>query len=510
MHTDENVTPLLRMQGINKSFPGVRALSGVDFELKAGEVHALMGENGAGKSTLIKILAGAYTADSGSILLDGSPVLPASPLGALRLGIGAVHQEVDLLPYLTVAENIFIGRQPRRLGRIDWKRINARASELLRSLGIEIDVAIPLGAYPAAIRQMVSVARVTGLGCRVLIMDEPTSSLDETEVAQLFQVIRRLKATGVGIVFITHFLDQVYEIADRITVLHNGQKVGVFETASLEKLDLVAHMLGRSRDEVESLMIRHAPREARPDAPAYLKAEGLGRGADLRPCDIEIREGEVLGLAGLLGSGRTELARLLFGVDRPTSGRISIRGQKVGKMSPGVAIKHGVGFSPEDRRSEGIIPDLSLRENIVLAIQRRLSRLGIVSRRRQEEIAEKYVRELGIAAASLEQPVGTLSGGNQQKAILARWLAAEPRLLILDEPTRGIDVGAKAEVENLIQSMAGRGMGVLFISSALEEVVRGSHRVAVMRDRAMVRELVGEQITEKTVMSTIAGDKPDV
>lgn len=498
--------PLLEMKGIGKSFPGVKALDGVNFDLVPGEVHALMGENGAGKTTLIKILAGAYTPDSGSILLDGREAAPQSPLHAMSLGIGAIHQELDLLPYLSAAENIFIGRQPRRLGRIDWKRINLRAAELLRTLGVDIDVTAPLGTYPAAVRQMVSIARATDLDCRILIMDEPTSSLDRRETEQLFQVMRKLKARGAGIVFITHFLDQVFEVSDRITVLRNGEKVGTFRTQELSRLDLVCHMLGRTKQDVESLLVHHS-REARESAKApYLAAEGLGRGSELQPCDIELKEGEVLGLAGLLGSGRTELARLLFGVDKPTSGRLRVAGKDVRRLTPRRAVRLGVGFSPEDRRSEGIIPELSVLDNIVLAIQGRLARMGVVSRRRQEEAAAKLVSRLGISAANLDQPAGTLSGGNQQKVVLARWLAAQPRLLILDEPTRGIDVGAKAEIEALIGSLADDGTGVMFISSALEEVVRLSDRIAVMRDRAKVAELLGGEITEQSVMKAIAGD----
>lgn len=500
----DHSAPLIKMKGIGKTFPGVRALSQVDFALLRGEVHAIMGENGAGKSTLIKILTGAYTPDSGTILLDGRPIAPTTPLDALRLGIGAIHQEVDLLPYLSVAENIFIGRQPRKLGRIDWKQINGRATQLMQALGIDIDVTLPLASFPAAIRQMVSIARATDTECRVLVMDEPTSSLDQSEVEQLFQVIRRLKSGGVGIVFITHFLDQVYEIADRITVLRNGESAGEFATASLDKLDLVAHMLGRSRENAEMLLSQHAAQTPRSGTRTYFSASGLGRANSIRPCDIEIKEGEVMGLAGLLGSGRTELARILFGIDQPTSGRLAIDGTVIGKMSPRLAISLGMGFSPEDRRTEGIVPDLSLRENIVLAVQRRMSKLGLVSRKKQQAVAARYVDQLGISAASLDQPVRNLSGGNQQKVILARWLALEPRLLILDEPTRGIDVGAKSEIENLIQSLSDDGMGVLFISSALEEVVRRSHRVAVMRDRAKVAELSGDQINEQAIMETIA------
>jgi simple sugar transport system ATP-binding protein len=501
-----DTAPLLEMRSISKTFPGVRALADVDFSVKPGEVHAIMGENGAGKSTLIKVLTGVYPPDSGEILLEGRHFSPSSPRDAQEKGISAIHQEVDLLPYLSVAENIFIGRQPMKAGRIDWREVNLHASEIMRRLGVEIDVTMPLGSYPVAIRQMVSIARAVDMSCRILVMDEPTSSLDESEVAQLFEVVRRLKAEGVGIIFITHFLDQLYEISDRVTVLRNGRQVGVFETKSLPKLDLVAHMLGKEIEDVEELL-RQKPSQRETEAgTVFLSAHDLGRKGSVKPFDLEIRDGEVLGLAGLLGSGRTEVARLLFGIDKPTSGHISICGRRIGRLSPKTAIGHGIGFSPEDRRTEGIIPDLSVRENIVLAIQKRISRFGLVSRRKQEEIAGKYVEALNIATPSLDQPVRNLSGGNQQKVILARWLASQPRLLILDEPTRGIDVGAKAEVEALIESLSKDGVAILFISSELEEVVRRSHRIIVLRDRAKVAELDGATADVQTIMSIIAGE----
>ncbi len=502
-------TPLLEMRGIGKSFPGVKALAGVDFELRPGEVHAVMGENGAGKTTLIKIIAGVYTPDSGTVRIDGAAVNIRSPRHAMSLGIAAIHQELDLLPYLSAAENIFIGRQPLKFGRIDWKAINLRAAQLLHALGVNIDVTAPLGSYSAAVRQMVSIARATDLDCRILIMDEPTSSLDRRETAELFEVIEKLTARGVAIVFITHFLDQVFQVADRITVLRNGEKVGTFDAQDLSRLDLVSYMLGRSKRDVGTLLGRKATRSSTGDKKPFMSAVGLGRSGSLHPCDVELREGEVLGLAGLLGSGRTELARLLFGADKPTSGQIRVRERSYRRLTPRRAVMLGIGFSPEDRRSEGIIPDLSVLDNILLVIQRRLARLGIVSRRKQAEVAAEYVCRLSITVSDLDQPAGELSGGNQQKVVLARWLAAHPDMLILDEPTRGIDVGAKAEIEELIRSLADEGVGMVFVSSALEEVVRLSDRVAVMRDRSKVLELRGDEISEQAVMEAIAEGSAD-
>lgn len=502
--TMENSPYLLQMNSISKSFPGVRALTGVDFEVRPGEVHALMGENGAGKSTLIKILTGVYPLDAGRITFCGNKFSPASPKEVQQAGISAIHQEVDMLPYLSVAENIFIGRQPRKFGRIDWRLINSRASQVMLSLDIDIDVTFPLGSYPVAIRQMVSIARAVDMSCKVLVMDEPTSSLDESEVRQLFDVVRRLQTQGVGIVFITHFLDQVFEISDRITVLRNGQKVGVFETRSLSKLELVGHMLGKQPEEVAVLFSQKSSESAQSGTQTLLSAENLGRLGTIKPLSIEIKRGEVFGLAGLLGSGRTELARLLFGIDKPTSGSITIDGCRVSRLSPREAIKQGIGFSPEDRRTEGIIPDLSVRENIILAIHKRIARFGLTSRKKQQTIADKYVQALGIVTPNTEQPVKHLSGGNQQKVILARWLASQPRLLILDEPTRGVDVGAKAEIESLIESLSKQGMSILFISSELEEVVRRCDRVAVLRDREKIAELTGESINETTIINLVA------
>lgn len=492
------------MQDISKAFDNLKVLSNVDFSVKSGEVHALMGQNGAGKSTLIKILTGVYQKDSGEIVVNGKQLNPLSPRDALDAGISAIHQEVAMLPYLSVAENIFIGRQPVKGVRIDWREINKQASEIMRNLGIPIDVTIPLGHYPLAIRQMVSIARAIDCSCDILVMDEPTSSLDQKEVGQLFDVIRRLREQGKSVVFITHFLDQVYEICDRITVLRNGEQVGVFETGTLTKLDLVSHMLGRKAEDVSRLFQQKQADHAIQTNKPILQAQNLGKKGSISPFDLEIRESEVLGLAGLLGSGRTETARLLFGIDKPDSGKITMNGKVIPRMTPKTAIANGIGFSPEDRRTEGIIPDLSVRENIIIAMLPKISPLGMVSYKVQQEIAERFVRMLNISASDIEQPVKHLSGGNQQKVILARWLAANLNLLILDEPTRGIDIGAKSEIESLIESLSEEGKSVLFISSELDEVIRRSHRVAVLKDRKKVAEVSGEQIDEHVIMNLMA------
>jgi len=496
--------PILEMRGITKRFPGVTALDGVDFSMRRGEVHALMGENGAGKSTLIKVLTGVYPRDAGEIVLAGEPFSPRTPVEAQARGISTIYQEAGLIPYLSVAENISLGRQPRRWGRIHWRAIHARADQLLRTFGLSIDVDRPLVSYPVAIQQMVAIARAVDVSARLLVMDEPTSSLDESEVAKLFDTIRRLRAGGVSVLFITHFLDQVYEISDRMTVLRNGRLVGAFETARLPRLELIGHMLGQDPAAVAAFEHeRHAHRGGGAGE-LRLEARGLGREGAIEPLDLEVRAGEVVGLAGLLGSGRTEVARLLFGVDRATSGEIRVDGEPVILRSPRQAVRLGIGLCPEDRKTDGLIAELSVRENIVLAVQRRLSRLGVVSRREQAAIAERFIELLGIAASSPEQPAGTLSGGNQQKVVLARWLATEPRVLILDEPTRGIDVGAKAEIERLVERLSREGMALVFISSELDEVVRRSHRVVVLRDRRKVAELAGDEIDEQTIMHAIA------
>ena len=496
-------TPILAMRGIGKSFPGVKALAGVDFTLRKGEVHALMGENGAGKSTLIKLLTGVYERDQGQIIFDGREINPHSPLEAQHLGISTVYQEINLIPTLSVAENIFLGRQPMKGGAIDWAKIKEGAEKALARLNIHLDVRQQLSAYSIAIQQMVAIGRAVDISAKVLILDEPTSSLDTQEVSQLFAVMRKLKAEGMGIIFVTHFLDQVYEISDRITVLRNGQLVGEFETASLPRMELVAKMMGKVLDNLEQKTARASVHD-RNKKKTFIKIHGLGKKGSIEPFDLSFNAGEVYGLAGLLGSGRTEIARLLFGIDKADNGQISIEDQETAITSPQKAIASGFAFCPEDRKNSGIIEELTVRENIILALQARKGWLNTISRKTQDEIANNYIRTLNIATPTANQKIKNLSGGNQQKAIVARWLAANPRFLILDEPTRGIDVGAKAEIQKLILSLSQEGMSILFISSELTEVVRCAERVAVLRDRVKIAELIGEQINEHAIMKTIA------
>ncbi|MBI2927061.1 MAG: sugar ABC transporter ATP-binding protein [Verrucomicrobia bacterium] len=498
-------TPPICVRALSKSFPGVRALDAVDFTLRRGEIHTLMGENGAGKSTLIKVITGVYPANSGKILFEGRAIQPRSPAEAQQLGISTVYQEVNLVPFLSVAENVFLGRQPTKFGRIDWKRINARAAASLKQLDIEIDVTQPLNSYSIAVQQMVAIARALDIEAKVLVLDEPTSSLDATEVRHLFAVMRKLKAQGLGIIFVSHFLDQVYEISDRFTVLRNGKLVGEYETAKLPRLELIAKMIGKDLAAVEEMTRHHGAAPVAGGHKPLLNASGLGRRGSIEPLDLTIHTGEVVGLAGLLGSGRTETARLLFGIDRAETGELEVDGEAAIFASPRAAIARRLGFCPEDRKTQAIIPDLSVRENLVLALQASKGWLRKLSAAQQHELATNYIKALNIATPDAERPIKFLSGGNQQKAILARWLAAQPRLLILDEPTRGIDVGAKAEIEKLIARLCADGMAILFISSELEEVVRSSHRVVVLRDRKKVGELSGEQIGLDEILKTIAG-----
>jgi len=499
------MTPLLSMHRIDKAFPGVQALEGVDFELAPGEIHALVGENGAGKSTLIKVLTGVEHPDQGTIELDGQDVLVRSPQHAQSLGISTVYQEVNLCPNLSVAENILIGREPRTWGRINHPAMDRRARELLRGLDIDVDVSQPLGSYSVAIQQMAAIARALEIAsARVLILDEPTSSLDAHETDQLFRVMRKLRSEGRSIVFITHFLDQVYAVADRITVLRNGRLVGTYPTAGLPRLDLIAKMLGRNLTELDDMTrikLASKPDEA---GEVRLVAQQLGRDGSIEPFDLELRAGEVVGLAGLLGSGRTELASLLFGIEKPDTGTLTIEGTAVTSYSPLASIGRGVALCPEDRKAEGIVEDLTVRENIVLAVQAGRGWRRHLSLAEQYEIADRYIELLRIATPSPDQPVRTLSGGNQQKVILARWLATNPQVLILDEPTRGIDIGAKAEVQRLVLALAEEGRSCIFISSELEEVLRTSHRIVVLRDQAKVNEFDGE-VDEHRLMQAIAG-----
>ena len=497
-------SPLLEIVGLSKSFPGVKALDAVDLTVQAGEIHGLMGENGAGKSTLIKVLTGVFARDTGVTQLSGQIVEPNSPREAEGLGISTVYQEVNLIPHLSVAENICLGRQPTWFGAIRWGAIAKRARAALARLDLKLDVNRQLSSYSIAIQQMVAIARALDISARLLILDEPTSSLDKTEVEELFKKLRKLREDGLGIIFITHFLDQVYEITDSITVLRNGRRVGCFATKELPRIKLVSHMIGKAVQQVEALEHKRASTATiRSDAP-MLEALGLGKKGSIHPLELDIRPGEVVGLAGLLGSGRTETARLLFGVDRPDQGAIRVNQKTVRFKSPRTAIRYGIALTPEDRKVAGIIPNLTIRENIVLALQASRGSWRRLSLSEQEKLADRFIQSLDIKTPNREQIVRNLSGGNQQKVLLARWLATEPKLFILDEPTRGIDVGAKAEIERLIQSLRQDGLSVLFISSELEEVVRQSQRVIVLRDRRKVGELTEGGISEETIMQSIA------
>ncbi|MBB5941123.1 sugar ABC transporter ATP-binding protein [Xanthomonas sp. 3307] len=496
---------VLEAQGLSKAYAGVAALEDVALRLRGGEIHALMGQNGAGKSTLIKLLTGVTAADAGRIVLDGAVVAPASPQQAQRLGISTVYQEVNLCPNLSVAENLFAGRYPLRgwPRRIDWRRVERDAEAALQRLGIAIDVRRALGTYPVAVQQMVAIARAVSVSARVLILDEPTSSLDEGEVAELFRVMRALREAGMAILFVTHFLDQVYAVADRISVLRNGRLVGEDTPDALPAPQLVAAMVGRALDPASAAAA--AVRAAAPeDAAPLLQAQGLGRRGQLHPTDLQLRRGEVLGLAGLLGAGRTELARLLFGLDRADRGRVSIDGRDVALRGPPDAIAHGLALCPEERKTEGIVAELSVRENIVLALQARMGLRRFLAPAEQVRIAQGYVDVLGIKTASLDTPVGLLSGGNQQKVVLARWLATRPRLLILDEPTRGIDIAAKQDIMTRILALAREGMAVLFISAEVAELARIADRIAVLRERRLVGELPGG-CGERAIFDLIAG-----
>lgn len=501
-----DIHEILCTRGITKSFPGVLALENVDFTLRTGEIHALMGENGAGKSTLIKIITGVEHPDSGYVEFDSKRVNVKSPLHAQQIGISTVYQEVNLCTNISVAENIMLGHEPRRFGTILRSKMNQKASEAIRKLGIDIDVSRPLGNYSVAIQQMVAICRALEVAsAKVLILDEPTSSLDINETNELFDVMRRLKSRGIGIIFITHFLDQVYQIADRITVLRNGGYVGTYETASLPRVELIAKMLGRSISDLDEMSKGRQKREDVEKGECVLHAQGLGREGMIEAVDMELHTGEVVGVAGLLGSGRTELVNLIFGVESPNMGALMINGKKVDRYSPLDSIVRGVSLCPENRKEQGIVGDLTIRENIILALQARYGWFRHLSVAKQYEIAEKYIQLLGIVTPSPDQLVKNLSGGNQQKVILARWLATNPQVLILDEPTRGIDVGAKAEIQRLVLDLSDEGKSCIFISSELEEVLRTSHRVMVLRDRKKAAEYPGD-VDDQTIIQTMAGN----
>lgn len=499
---------VLSMKDISKIFPGVKALQHVDFKLRKGEIHALMGENGAGKSTLIKVLTGVHSLDGGEIRMEGfsEAIVNKSPQDAQNHGISTVYQEVNLCPNLSVAENLFIGREPKKFGFIDWRTMNKKATELLKDLDIDANATDKLEECSLAKQQMIAIARAVDMKCQVLILDEPTSSLDDEEVEKLFVLMRRLKKEGVGIIFVTHFLEQVYAVCDRITVLRNGELVGEYETADLPRVELVAKMMGKDFDDLADIKGAHKALEK---FEPIVEAKGLGRRGSIRPFDFTMNKGEVVGLTGLLGSGRSELVRAIYGADKPDSGEVLVKGKPVKINAPIDAMRLGMAYLPEDRKKDGILADLSVRENIIIALQAKKGMFHPMSRKEMEEAADKYIKMLQIKTASRETPIKSLSGGNQQKVIIGRWLLTNPDYLILDEPTRGIDIGTKTEIQKLVLDLADQGMAVTFISSEVEEMLRTCSRMGVLRDGKKVGEITGEDLSQEGIMKAIAGGGSD-
>ncbi len=497
---------LLSMKNISMTFPGVKALQNVDFTLCQGEIHALMGENGAGKSTLIKVLTGVHTRDAGEIFLNGKEINNHSPEEAQMNGISTVFQEVNLCTNISVAENIFAGHEPRtKFFAVDWKRMNNEARALLVKVGLEnIDVTRALGEYSVAVQQMVAIARAINFDCKVLILDEPTSSLDDHEVEKLFKVMKELRAEGKGIIFVTHFLEQVYAVCDKITVLRNGELEGMYEIKDLPRLKLVQAMLGHEVAELDTLHSNNDILDKK-DVPQILKAVALGHDGTIKPFDVTIRKGEVIGLTGLLGSGRSELARVLYGADKADHGNLTFNGKELNAKAPIDSIKNGMAYLPEDRKAESIIADLTIRENMMIALQAKTGVFKLLPMKTQMELTNKYISALNIKTPSSETLIKQLSGGNQQKVIIGRWLVTHPEFLILDEPTRGIDVGTKTEIQKLVIKLAQEGMTVMFISSEIDEMLRTVNRLCVLRDGSKVGELENRSLTQEDVMAAIAG-----
>ncbi|MGL4238376.1 sugar ABC transporter ATP-binding protein [Tabrizicola sp.] len=499
--------PLLTMQRISKQFGGTAALTDASLEIAPGEVHALIGQNGAGKSTMIKILTGYHRKDAGEINFAGRPFEATSPKAAQAAGISTIYQEINLVPMRSVTENICLGREKRRFGFLDWPAMRREAQGLLQRFGIDLDPDRPLADYATATQQMVAIARAIGFDVRLVIMDEPTSSLDSREVELLFGVIRQLKAEGISVVFVSHKLDELYEVCDRVTIMRDGRTVQTGALSGLTKLGLVSTMLGRDVARRDG----HATGFGLPANPApgetLFDAQGLSDGAAVRDVSLSVRKGEIAALAGLLGAGRTETARMVFGARRAASGNMTLEGRSFSPAKPVDAIAEGIGFCTEDRKTEGIVPDMSIAENMMLALMPRLSRMGVVDRAAQEALVARFISQLGIKCTGPDQRIRELSGGNQQKVLLGRWLAMDPRLLILDEPTRGIDVGAKDEIQRMIRELADKGLAVLMISSELEEVVEGADRVFVLRDGISVADLTRGEASENAVMAAMAEGK---
>ncbi|MFT3987644.1 sugar ABC transporter ATP-binding protein [Aestuariivirga sp.] len=497
--------PLLAMDRISKSFGGMPALIEASLVVQPAEVMGLIGQNGAGKSTMIKILNGAYQKDSGTITFAGAPWNARSPQQAQRHGISTIFQEINLIHLRSVAENIYLGREIKKAGGfLDWHKMNQGAATLLKRFDVEIDVSAPLGNYSTAIQQMVAIARALSFDARLVIMDEPTSSLDEAEVEILLRTIRQLKADGVAVIYVSHKLDELYEICDRVTVMRDGRTVAVAAMKDMTKLQLVAAMLGRDLAEVRASGATAFTDEHGKIGNTLLEAAHLAEGRRVRDVSLSVKTGEIVGLAGLLGSGRTEAARLIFAADRKTGGTVKMAGAKEHFHTPPDAIEAGIGLCTEDRKLQGIIPEMSVGDNLTMALMPALARSGIVNEQRQREVVLRFIKELGIKCSGPDQRIRELSGGNQQKVLLARWICMNPRLLILDEPTRGIDVGAKAEIQSLIRRLANQGLGVLMISSELEEIIEGADRVFVLRDGRSVAELPKDRISEANVMHAMA------
>ena len=498
---------LLNMSGIDKAFAGVSALSGASLDIAPGEVHALIGQNGAGKSTLIKILTGVYRRDGGVVHFNGVESVLNSPREAQAAGIATIYQELNLVPLRSVTENVMMGYEPKRFGVfINWKEAHRRTRDILSRFGIDIDVRAPLGSYSTAIQQLVAIARAVSLDARLVIMDEPTSSLDASEVEVLFGVVKGLREAGVSVLYVSHFLDELFEICDRVTTMRDGRTVECRDIAGTTKLELIAAMLGRDTAEIEQAGMTEfgGGTSGAKTGEVLIKAEGVSTGPRLSNFDMTLHRGEIIGLGGLLGAGRTEAARAIFGVDRLTKGQITVKGNGAGLNTPAAAIAAGVGFLTEDRKAEGIIPDMSVRENLTLALLPKLTKGGQINRARERELVDHFIRALGIKTANMEQPIRELSGGNQQKVLLARWLAIEPDVLILDEPTRGVDVGAKREIQAIIRDSVARGVGVVLISSEFEEIVEGADRIIVLNEGRIVTELTNPGITEDALVRALA------
>lgn len=496
---------LLSATGIDKSFAGVSALTQASLEIAPGEVHALIGQNGAGKSTLIKIVTGVYRRDAGEVIFNGAPSTISSPREAQTAGIATIYQELNLVPLRSVTENVMMGYEPKRMGLfIDWPEAHRRTRKILNRFGIEIDVTASLGSYSTAIQQLVAIARAVSLNARLVIMDEPTSSLDASEIKVLFSVVRGLRDSGVSVLYVSHFLDELFEICDRVTTMRDGRTVDCRTIEGTSKLDLIAGMLGRDTHEIEQAGMTEFGGGSAKQGDVLLQARDVSTGPRLSKFDMSLHRGEIVGLGGLLGSGRTEAARAIFGVDKVSGGSITLKGAGSAPDSPTAAIAAGIGYLTEDRKAEGIIPGMSVRENLTLALLPKLTRNGQIDRTREIDLVNKYIDALGIKTANMEQPIRELSGGNQQKVLLARWLAIEPELLILDEPTRGVDVGAKREIQAIIRDYVDQGFGVVLISSEFEELVEGADRIVVLNEGRTITELKNPGVTEDTLVRALA------